>query len=112
MRRVTNHRSCEAEARRLSHENSELALEIAARNGQLEALQATLRLLTRELEDAIHKEAVAVAKLTLCQKDAVSMQQSIEDAECHVTMSEREQAHSQQEIRLLQVCYHSFICGI
>jgi len=44
-----------------------LALEIAARNGQLEALQATLRLLTRELEEAIQKEAVAVAKLTLCQ---------------------------------------------
>ena len=68
----------------------------------MEALQATLKLLKEQLEETIEKEAIAVAKFTLCQQEAATMQKAIDDAKRHVKDYEREHLQSRQEIEQLQ----------
>ena len=95
-------RQFQTEARHQGETNAELQLEVKTLKGQLEALEATLKLLTVELQETLQKESMATAKLTLCQKDAASMQKSIDDAKLHVLEYQKELNKSQHENQRLQ----------
>lgn len=68
----------------------------------METLQATLKLLKTQLEEMIEKEAIAVAKFTMCQQEAASMKRAIDEAKRHVADYERERLQSQQEIEQME----------
>ena len=90
------------QARWLGQVNSELQLEINTLTAQMETLQATLKLLKGQLEEMIEKEAIAVAKFTMCQQEAASMKRAIDEAKRHVADYERERLQSQQEIEQME----------
>ena len=92
-------RQCEADNRRLAEENANVLREVRSVNSQRETLQATLKLLSKELEEAIAKAAAEEGKASVLKQDAAKMQQVIDHAKKQVQQYKDAQVKSEMHMK-------------